>query len=151
MRQPCVEQAYQHHFSNSTDSLHASVSHYSNLGPSFKVFIITICFLVISNHFPGRRGKYVYAQFTILNQNPIILLMPRKSSKRSSSKIASRVSCFHLAPLFPLLSLCSTYPTELSACEGRNQVLSPQFQAQGMAPSSSSAKGMEGFLKMNMC
>ena len=150
MRQPCVEEAYQHHFSNSIYSLHVWLSHYSNPWHISEFSIITICVLVI-NHFGGRRGKYVYAQSTILNQNPITLLMPSQSSKEPVRGSIMGLPAFTWHPSFlSSLPLCSTYPTGLSACEGRNQVLSPQFQAQGMAPNSSSAKGMDGFLKMNM-
>ena len=91
-------------FSNSIYSLHVSASHYSNPWHISKFFIIIICVLVI-NHFGGRRGKYVYAQFIILNQNPIILLMPI-SHPRSPSEIASWVSLLsHGTPLSSLLSL----------------------------------------------
>lgn len=127
------------------------MSRYSNPRHISKFFIIIICVLVI-NHFGGRRGKYVYAQFTILDQNPIILLMSSKSSKEPTRDNVMGLPAFTRHPSFlSSLPLCSTYPTGLSAYEGRNQVVSPQYQTQGMAPNSSSAKGMDGFLKMNMC
>lgn len=88
----------------------------------------------------------MYARFTVLNQNPTILLTSSKSSKEPIGDSIMGLPSFILHPSFPSsLPLGSTCPTRLSASGGRNYVLFSQCQAQGMASSSCSAKGRDGF------
>ena len=68
--QPCVEQAYWRHFSNSICSLHVSVSLFGNSHNISKFFIIIVFVMVICDQWslmlPFFKNLFIYLVLTVL-------------------------------------------------------------------------------------